>query len=563
MQDTIPFDPRHATLGEILTHVGVIKESQLAAALKECSPDQKNLGQVLVAMGFTTEEKILKAVSIRKGIPYFTSFDGMLEPEAADLIPETLARKYLAVPIFKSEDSLTVGMVNPTDIETIDELARRTGMRILPVMTTLANVFATVEQVYGGESIVEHEGPDEAAREVNEKVVRFQAEDSSVVGMVQRLLRESMSKRASDIHVEPTGKDLRVRFRVDGMLIEGRTYDKDMESALIARIKILAKMDITETRLPQDGHMAFDYGGRSVDIRVSSLPTVYGEKVVMRVLDASTALRKLSELGLADDIGRGFSAAMRRPTGMLLVTGPTGSGKTTTLYAALAELNEMHRNIVTLEDPVEYRLAGINQVQTHARIGMTFAAGLRSILRQDPNVVLVGEIRDLETAEIAMQAALTGHLVFSTLHTNDAVSTIHRLINMRVEPFLIAAALNGVLAQRLVRRLCDKCKTLSAPTEPEAEALGKAVKGKKFHAPAGCPSCQNNGYSGRLAIHEWLAIGRNVREMILKRASLDELQASARRGGLRSIQDNALDKASRGLTSLAEVIRVTREEKQD
>ncbi|MBI5597693.1 MAG: Flp pilus assembly complex ATPase component TadA [Elusimicrobia bacterium] len=550
-----PFDPRRSTLGETLVHLGVIDAEQLAHALRECKGDQKSLSKSLVALGYTTEEKILKAVSLRLGIPYFTSFEGMLDPDAARLVPEIVARRLLAVPIYSSDDALTVGMVNPIDLEAIAELEQKSGLRVIPVMTTLANLFSAVQESYGGEAPSAKPAPGSAAPPRHQ--------ERSIVDSVTLLLQEAMSRNASDIHLEPGETGLRVRYRVDGMLQEARGHDKEAETAVIARIKILSKLDITESRLPQDGHLSFPYGDRKIDVRVSTLPTIYGEKVVMRILDSTKALKRLGQLGLSEGNLKAFSAAIRRPNGIVLVTGPTGSGKTTTLYGALTELNAPERNIVTLEDPVEYRIAGINQVATHAKIGMTFAAGLRAILRQDPNIVLVGEIRDLETAEIAMQAALTGHLVFATLHTNDAVSAIHRLLNMRVEPFLISAALAGVMAQRLVRRLCPRCKAPHRPTAQEREALGAALPaGASFFDAPGCDACAKTGYSGRFAIHEWFAGDRAARELILRRASADELREAGLKAGMATLQADALQRAAAGETSLGEVVRVTRESEE-
>ncbi len=557
------FDFRAAKLGQILVYVGVITEAQLAEARKSCDPDEKNLGQVLVALGFTSEEKIIKAVSIRLGIPYFTSFEGMIEPEAGKALPEAAARKHLAAPIFRSEDSLTVAMVDPTDIHAIDDLSRQSGLRVLPVMTTLSALFDAIQQVYG-EKVGAAEPAAPALRAAQDKIIRFQAEERSVVDTINGLLEEGMARKASDIHIESADKLVRVRFRVDGMLQDGKTFAKELESALIARVKILAKLDITETRLPQDGHLRFEYGGRSVDLRVSVAPTVSGEKAVLRILDSSRSLKKLSELGLSQGALDSFRQVIRRPNGIVLVTGPTGSGKTTTLYSAVGELNSQDRNIVTLEDPVEYRIDRVNQIETNARIGLTFAAGLRSILRQDPNVILVGEIRDFETAEIAVQAAITGHLVFSTLHTNDAVSTVHRLLNMRIEPFLLAAALGGVMAQRLVRRLCPRCKKPHELTADEVKALNSSLESLRTSAPffeaVGCEACFQSGYAGRLAIHEWLPVTRRIRELILKRPSVDELKEAAVAQGMATLQADALEKASRGETSLAEVLRATHEE---
>jgi type IV pilus assembly protein PilB len=595
-------DFRDVKLGDILVTMGIIKPEQLQEALKQCQPDQKDLGQVLVGMGYTTEEKIIKAVSIRLGVKYLNSFEGMIEPQAVKTVPESMARKHLIVPIFRTEDSLTIGMVNPLDLQAVDEVVRHTGLRVHSVMTTLANLFHCVQTAYGRSNgsgagsaaaektvvmtapVLSVERSDKPAPAIGQIIEQPRMErpivehfpspqvaprqiagddDQSAVDLANQLLQEGMTCKASDIHIESAEKLVRVRYRVDGILKDGRTFEKEIAPSFIARIKILAKLDITETRLPQDGHLRFDYAGRGVDIRVSILPTIHGEKIVMRILDSSKGIKKLTEIGLSAPNLKNFSAAIQRPNGVVLVTGPTGSGKTTTLYAAVAHLNDATRNIVTLEDPVEYRIDRVNQLETHTKIGLTFAAGLRSILRQDPNVILVGEIRDLEMAEIAIQAAVTGHLVFSTLHTNNAVATIHRLLNMRVEPFLISAALAGVMAQRLVRQLCPRCKRQHKLTAGEVEALGASLKvGMMFYEPVGCDDCLKTGYSGRIAIHEWLTMTRTIREAILQRVSIDELTSAAKAEGMISLQDDALEKASRGLTSLAEVVRVTREDKE-
>jgi type II secretory ATPase GspE/PulE/Tfp pilus assembly ATPase PilB-like protein len=352
---------------------------------------------------------------------------------------------------------------------------------------------------------------------------------------------------------------VRVRYRVDGMLLDAASLPKANEAAVIARVKILSKLDITETRMPQDGHIRFVYGGRDIDIRVSTIPTVHGEKVVMRLLDSSRSLRKLDELGIAPVVLSRFKEAIANPNGLILVTGPTGSGKTTTLYAALTELNRPDKNIVTLEDPVEYVIDRINQIEAFARIGLNFATGLRAILRQDPNIILVGEIRDLETAEIALQASITGHLVFSTLHTNDAVSSVHRLFNMRVEPFMITAALRGVLAQRLMRRLCERCRKPAKPPKDVVKELGlTADEAARAFEPGGCAACFQSGFTGRLPIHEWMPVNNKVRELIVRKAPVDEMRAAAREDGLKTMRQAALDKALAGETSLDEVLRLTR-----
>ena len=560
MKTAIDHHPRRAKLGDILVKFDMIRREQLESALKEMGSNQKNLDAVLVKMGLATEQKISKAEALRLDVPFFTTFDGMIEPGISRLVPETVARKLLAAPIFKSEDGVIVAMINPVDIHAIDEIARHSGLRVHPVMTTWTGLFDAIQREYRRKKspgTATSAGGD--ALETRAKDAVVPAVDDSAVEVVNGLLQEGMAHRASDIHMESAEKKVRVRFRVDGMLQNGKTYAKDMEAAMVARVKIMAKLDITETRLPQDGSIRFKYGGRGIDVRVSTIPTVHGEKVVMRLLDSTKSLRKMTELGLEGAVLSSFSEAARSPNGLILVTGPTGSGKTTTLYAAITELNKADRNIVTLENPVEYVIDQVNQMEAFPKIGLTFAAGLRAILRQDPNVILVGEIRDLETAEIAMQASITGHLVFSTLHTNDSVSSIHRLLNMRVEPFMIAGALRGVLAQRLLRRLCVKCKRPHKATEAETKALGGASKiyGKCFE-PVGCPACFESGYSGRIAAYEWLSASRLIRDLIMKKASIDELRAAAESEGMKSLRQSGLEKVWSGETSLEEVLRMTR-----
>ena len=455
----------------------MVQREALERALEQAGPGRDDLGQILVKTGAATEETIGKATALRLGVPFFTTFEGMIEPGISRLVPEAVARKFLVAPIFKSEDGLVLAMVNPIDIHAIDEVARRARLRVHPVMTTWW-LFDAIQKEYRRK-----ESPAETALASDGDGAGTPAEapaapeaDDSVVEIINGLLQEGMARRASDIHVESAEKKVRVRFRVDGMLQGGKTYEKGMEAAMAARIKIMAKLDITETRLPQDGSIRFKYGGRGIDVRVSSVPTINGEKVVMRLLDSTKSLRKMPELGLEGGVLSSFSEAVRSPNGLILVTGPTGSGKTTTLYAALAGLNKDDRNIVTLEDPVEYVIDKINQIEAFPKIGLTFAAGLRAILRQDPNIILVGEIRDLgdrRDRDAGFDHRASG---VSTLHTNDAVSSVHRLLNMKVEPFMIAGLFARVLAQRLLRRLCDKCKRPHKPTAAEAEVLGAAPK---------------------------------------------------------------------------------------
>jgi len=577
----IPNDLKGATLGDILLKIGILTPDQLKKALSR-DPTQKNLPKVLETMGFATEEKILKGVSIQLGIPYFDNLEGLIEPDAIKLIPELIARKDAIIPLFRSDDSLVVAMANPMDIAAIDELAMESHLQIRPVMVPLRTVLEAIQKAYAPQSSkpVPVKPIGQATSEpvvsigmAQEQLIRFQADDVNVTTELDAIIEEGVLRRASDIHMEAGEKIGRVRFRVDGIMHDGKTIEPDRYIALVARVKILAELDITETRLPQDGHIRFvnTSGSRGVirnmlgsdqaiDIRVATARGVFGETVVMRILDSNKSLRRLKDLELSESVLKNFAEAIRRPNNIILVTGPTGSGKTTTLYGALSELNDLTRNIVTLEDPVEYHIDRITQIEVHPKIGLTFAAGLRSILRQDPNVVLVGEIRDVETAEIAIQVAITGHQVFSTLHTNDAVGAVNRLITMRVEPFLIAAALGGVMAQRLVRRICEKCIQEHVPTEAEKLALHLEEKSGPFYEGAGCPACFNTGYIGRVAVHEWLPISRPLKDMIVKGASVDELRDQAIKEGMQTLRDDALIKALEGKTSLMEILRVIQDQ---
>jgi len=575
------------TLGDILVRLGVVTPEQVEEACGRAAREQIDLLTALSEKGFAKEEQLLKAISVSQRIPYFTTFEGLLDPEAARLIPQRMARRLLVLPLRRTEKGLLLGMVNVVDIVAIDTVGAHTGLRVFPVLTTRRNLFETIDSVYGEEVVGQPEEPKagEAAlpslpegpmrqagqvkivpRDVDVSAARYNPTDTSVIEIVDGMIAEGVANGASDIHLEPTVSTLRMRLRIDGVLYERRAYLKDIEPAIVARIKILSRLDITETRLPQDGHISVDYGGRGIDLRVSTLPTIYGEKVVVRVLDQMTSRRTLADLGMPPDVAESYQKIIRSPMGMVLVTGPTGSGKTTTLYAAINEINIPERNIITLEDPVEYRIAGINQVETNAHIGLTFASGLRSILRQDPNVILVGEIRDLETAEIAIQASITGHLVLSTLHTKDAIGTISRLLNMKVEPFLLSAALSGVMAQRLIRVLCDKCKKPQMPLAHEASRLGAPLKepGPFFGpSPQGCEACLGLGYVGRRGIYEWLPVAREIRGLISSESGEDQIKQAARASGAKSLQEAGLDLVYKGATSLSEVVRVTYEEEAD
>ncbi|MBI3565324.1 MAG: Flp pilus assembly complex ATPase component TadA [Elusimicrobia bacterium] len=547
-----------ARLGAILLDAGVVDKGGLARALERCAQTGEDLPAALAAIGLLGDEDFLKTVSLRLGVPYFTSLDAISDGTVSGLLTEGDCRRLCAVPVVKGEDAVTVAMIDPLDEESLAQLRTKLGAAVLPLLTTRASLDKAVDRLFGVGGAAPADLP------VEDFVLRVAdpatggVDEASAISAVDSILREGYARKASDIHVEAARDKVRVRYRIDGVLHDAHALPKEAESSLVARIKILSKLDITETRVPQDGRFRQEIDeSTGMDVRVSTLPSIYGEKVTMRLL-ISGKLKKVEELGMDEEQARAFRSAIHQPNGLVLVTGPTGSGKTSSLYSALAELNTPEVNIVTLEDPVEYRLDRLIQVEANPKAGLSFAVGLRAILRQDPNVVLVGEIRDAETAEIATQAAVTGHLVMSTLHTNDSVAAVHRLLNMGVPPYLLAASLRLVVAQRLLRRLCESCRRPAEPTEDERFLLGPGVAGKRFMAAAGCEDCFKTGYVGRAPVFELFSIGAKARDGISRGAGLDELRAAAEADGMTTLQQSALALAATGATSLAEVVRVTR-----
>ena len=490
-----------------------------------------------------------------------------VDPEAVKRIPERMAKAFLLLAVSLTGSTLKVAMADPLDVVAIDSIGTYTGYEIEPVIARKEEITAAIEKYYGEpldfeksfQDLITFESGADEATELDVDQLKVEADDAPVVRLVNLVMLQALEQRATDIHVEPREKSLAIRFRVDGALMEVNSPPKSMQSAIISRIKILSDLDIAERRVPQDGRCRIRVGQSDIDIRVSTLPTVYGEKVVMRLLDKANLFEDIEGLGLESGEQEKFVRAIERPHGMLLVTGPTGSGKTTTLYTALNYINSSDKNIITVEDPVEYELEGINQVQMKSEIGLTFASALRSILRQDPDVIMIGEIRDLETAKIAVQSALTGHLVFSTLHTNDAVSSITRLVNMGMEPYLIVSCLNMVIAQRLVRRICPHCKEEYTPSlkalrylEPE---VGKE-NGLTYYKGAGCEHCGGIGYRGRMAIYEILQMDHEMAEMIAKGASESQMREKLMEQGMVTLMGNGIDKVKEGMTTLEEVLRV-------
>ena len=557
-------------LGELLVRENLITPAQLQKALEEQKRSGGRLGANLCKLGFIKEEQLTEFLSKQYGIPAVNLKEFEIDPDVVKLIPEEVARKHMAIPISRSGSTLIVAMADPSNIFAQDDIKFLTGYNVEVVVAPENSIKEAIDQYYqGGENIEDVLGDledidielSEEEEEVNLADLEKASEEAPVIKLVNLILTDAIKKNASDIHIEPYEKTFRVRYRIDGVLYEVLKPPMKMKNAIISRIKIMSGMDIAERRLPQDGRIKIKLGkDREMDYRVSVVPTLFGEKVVLRLLDKSNLQLDMTKLGFDEDQLKLFKEAITRPYGMVLVTGPTGSGKTTTLYSALSELNKPEVNICTAEDPVEYNLMGINQVQMHEEIGLNFAAALRSFLRQDPDIILVGEIRDFETAEIAVKAALTGHLVLSTLHTNDAPSTINRLLNMGVEPFLVASSVNLILAQRLVRKTCPECKE---PVDINPQVLidmgmdPELAKDTVVYKGAGCYHCNETGYKGRIAVYEVMMLYEELKDMILNGASAAELKREAIRLGMKTMRMSGLEKIRQGVTTPEEVARVT------
>jgi len=557
-------------LGERLVEQGVITLEQLKEAQAEAAASGQPLRRCLIKMGLITEEDMVAFLSEQLSIPHIDLSNYLIDPKIIDLLPEELARKHGLVPILKIRDSLTCAMVDPLNVRVLDEVRIKTGLTIEPAVATEEGIRKALDEHYGAKGTMEdviktidkEKLGIKEGKEIELKRLEGIAEEPPVIKLVNLIIMDAIRCGASDVHIEPDEEKLRTRFRVDGILHEVGSPPKHLQSVIISRIKILSDMDISERRVPQDGRFQMRMENREIDIRVSCVPTIYGENVVMRLLDVTTALLGLKELGFSPENLEKYDALVRRPYGIILVTGPTGCGKTTTLYASLNTINTVEKNIITIEDPVEYRLELIRQIQVNPKVELTFANGLRSILRQDPDVIMVGEIRDLEAAEIAIHAALTGHLVFSTLHTNDAPGALTRLIDMGVEPFLAASSVCGVLAQRLVRTICLDCKESYKPGEKALRELGldPKEKGSSFYRGKGCKKCMDTGYKGRIAIFELMIPNEEIRELTVGKASTEEIRKAAAKAGMRSIRQDGLQKVIQGLTTVEEVLRVTQEE---
>lgn len=565
-------------LGDVLLEQELITEEQLRECIGIQRQSGSNLPSVLVEKGYLDEEDLVVTLSEQLGIPHIRVAHYNIPQEVLDEVPETLARQYQMLPVSVTGDVLTLAMSDPLNIMALDDLRMLTSYEIEPVVAVQSELIETIEKHYGVgkqsaelyDELISDESADdvEQVEETDEmgdlSQMKADAEDAPIIRLVNLILVNGLELGASDLHIEPFEKVLRVRYRVDGKLEETKNPPRAMMPGIISRIKIMANLDIAEHRLPQDGRFRIKFKGREIDFRTAILPCYYGEKIVMRVLDKGSLTLDLDGLGFEDQPMDSFREALARPYGMLLITGPTGSGKTTTLYSALHKLNEVTENVVTVEDPVEYELFGINQVQTKAEIGFTFASALRQILRQDPDIVMVGEIRDEETADVAVKAALTGHLVLSTLHTNDASSVYTRLVDMNLEPFLVQSSVALAAAQRLMRRVCADCKEeISIPAEVLERIQYDENTYKEtptFVKGRGCPKCKDLGYKGRVAVIEAMENYHELEKLILGRASASQIKEVAIQCGMRTLRQNALAKAAKGLSTIEEVLRVTAED---
>ena len=552
-------------LGEILLDEGLVTEAQLLAALDEQGTRNSSLGRTLVELGYLSEGQLVKALAEQVGMQFVDLDDFAVDRAAVSMVPASLCRRYTVLPIALQNGDLVLATADPGNVVAVDDVRTMSGMTVTAVVATYDNVLRAIDRFCRADD--EMDDLSSAFEDVQaepeadlSKMGDFVDDDAPIVRYVNLLVTQAIQDRASDIHIEPAETDLRVRYRIDGVLHEVQRSPKNIQGGVISRVKILSDIDIAEKRKPQDGRMSVVHNGRKIDLRVATLPTVWGEKIVMRILDNSTARLDLRELSFLDENYQTYRESYTKPYGMLLVTGPTGSGKSTTLYATLNAVSRPEINVITVEDPVEYRLAGINQVQVNPKAGLTFAGALRSILRSDPDVVLLGEIRDHETAQIAIEAALTGHLVLSTLHTNDAPSAITRLIEMGIEPFLVGSALDCVVAQRLARKLCDKCRVPYRPTPEEMTSArfpwlpGEPVP--ELYRPGGCTACSRTGYRGRLALHEVMRVTEDIERHAVSHSSSAEIAATAARQGMISLRNDGWRKVIAGNTSIEEILRV-------
>ncbi|RJP64055.1 MAG: type II secretion system protein GspE [Candidatus Abyssobacteria bacterium SURF_17] len=564
-------------LGEILLENGVITAAQLEEALEKQRVTREFLGRTLVSMGYATEQDIVNALGIQQGMEQANLGQASIDPDVLNLVTPDIAQFYNIIPIRKTDNILTIAMADPLAINTIDDLKVILGCEIEGAVSTQSEIAAAIERHYGYqkesaaamidelfadvEKVIDNatvKGSREEIADANNLIAI--AHEAPVIKLINLVILQAIQSRASDLHFEPFEEDYQVRQRVDGVLYTIATPPKHLSIAVSSRLKVMSNLDIAERRLPQDGRIQLSLGGKDIDLRISFLPTMFGESVVIRILDRSAVMIALEGLGLEENQLTVVADLIQRPSGIILVTGPTGSGKTTTLYACLNELNSPEWKIITTEDPVEYQVNGIVQVNINEKVGLTFAKCLRSILRQDPDICMVGEIRDIETAALAVEASLTGHLVFSTLHTNDAPSTITRLIDMDIEPFLITSTIEAIVAQRLVRKLCLFCREEYEPTQEELDTIGltkEQLEGHKIYRARGCKECSHIGYKGRTGIYELMTLNDETRDLVLQRSATGEIRDAAIRAGMRSLREAGIRKILAGITTIEEVVGET------
>ncbi len=548
-------------LGDLLIDLGLISESNLRTVLEIQKGSKKKLGEILIEEKYVSEKEFLEVLEFQLGVPYIELDRFSIDSDAPKMISENLARRHTVIPVSSENDVLTLAMNDPLDIYAIDDVKLATRFEVKPVIAEKSAIIDAIDFFY------EKEGAKKAIEEFKREYVEEELEgldeetmndinNAPVVKLINLIISQAVKLKASDIHIEPFEHKLKVRCRVDGDLIEVMQPSKSAHAAIVTRIKIMGKMDISERRKPQDGRMEKNLDGRVVDMRISILPTVFGEKVVIRILDRTSFMMTKEELGFTENNLNLFNKIIKNPNGIILITGPTGSGKSTTLYTVLSEMNEESKNIVTVEDPVEYSLDGVNQVQVNPKADLTFSTGLRSILRQDPDIIMVGEIRDLDTVNIAIRAAITGHLVLSTIHTNDTASTITRLINMGIDPYLIASSVVGIMAQRLVKRICTNCSVPYEIDELNAVLVG-IEKGTTIHRGEGCAKCNDTGTAGRIAVHEVMVVDREIRNMINDGASIDEVKDKAVALGMNTLKDACRELVLKGIITVDEMVKIT------
>jgi len=555
-------------IGSVLLERGAITQEQLDYALRMQAETGRRLGEILVTEKIISEMELIEAISVRLRIPRIDLNDLWIDPQVLRLVPAEMARRLQVLPISKIGSALTLGMADPLDIIAVDEVKYHTGLEInraVAPTTQIENAVATYYSVHDRMAEVIGAYESETVTSVADANAELDTIETAIAGempvvrLVNMLISKAVSELASDIHFEPGRGSFRVRYRVHGMMREAASPPHHMAAAITSRLKIMSDMDVSEKRVPQDGRFRQIIGGAEIDFRASSLPTIHGEKIVLRILDRRNLLRELDELGMPPHLHHKFDEILHIPEGLILITGPTGSGKTSTLYAGLQRINSPELNIVTVEDPVEYDLPSINQVQVHERAGLGFANTLRALVRQNPDIIMVGEIRDNDTAEIAVRSALTGHLVLSTLHTNDAPGAITRLLDMDVPNYMVASSVTAVMAQRLVRTLCNRCKREAPPDDVSRVALKVAPDDGPFFAPVGCRYCKNDGHTGRTGLYELMVVDAPIRSLVMSNPTHEQLRATAVAGGMSSLRDEGLTRARLGITSLAEVARVAQD----